>query len=342
MPKKQRTEKSIKNREQANELRKIILNLSNTKVLVLGDLMWDEYYWGNCDRVSPEAPVPIVQVHKVDRVPGGATNVLRNLTSLKVSAGIMGIVGSDQNGLEMQRELRRWNLRLTQVWESKDRPTTVKTRVIARKQQIIRLDHEETKPIKKIMQSRVLEVFAQEVNKFDALIISDYDKGFLTEDLLANVIKIAKDRKIYIAVDPQVRYFHLYRGVNLITPNEQEASDAMKMPLPQNDQFLERLGDTLKEQIEAETILITRSEKGMALFTDKKNPIYVPTAAKDVYDVTGAGDTVVSVFTATILAGADPLQATILANLAGGIVVAKFGVSTVTQRELAHALEEAY
>ena len=342
MSKKRRIAKNLHSREQINELKKIIQNFSHAKILVLGDLMWDEYYWGSCDRVSPEAPVPVVQVYKVDRAPGGATNVLRNLTSIGVSAGIMGVVGSDQKGLEMQRELRRWNLRLTHVWESKDRPTIIKTRVIARNQQLIRLDHEEVKPLRKTLQSRVLEVFMQEANKFDAIILSDYDKGFLAKDLLPEIIKIARQTRLYIAVDPQVRFFHLYYGVDLITPNEKEASEAMNMPFPLNEQSLERLGRALKEQMEAETILITRSEKGMALFTDKKNPIYIPTAAKEVYDVTGAGDSVISVYTAAIVAGANPLQAAILANLAGGIVVEKFGVSTVTQQELIHALERTY
>ena len=315
-------------------LRKIIDRFPRAKILVVGDLMWDEYLWGECDRISPEAPVPVVRVTREEKMPGGAINVLKNLTALNVQAGIMGVVGRDPNGLAIQRELRKWNLNLVQIWETPDRPTTVKTRVIARNQQVIRLDKEELKPIKKNIQSRFIEVLSQEIHKFDAVIISDYDKGFLTEKLIRELIQAAHKHNVYIAVDPKKNSFHLYKYVHLITPNEKEASEAMSLPLPTNDSALERLGRQIKEELKIKKLLITRSHKGVTLFVEENHPIYIPTTAREVYDVTGAGDTVISVYTTAMMAGSNPLQAAMLANLAGGVVVGKFGVNTVNQQEL--------
>ena len=316
------------------ELTNIIDNFSQTKILVVGDLIWDEYLWGDCDRISPEAPVPIVKIYREAKMPGGAINVLKNLRSLNIDAGIMGVVGRDPNGLAIQRELRKWNLHVMQIWETSDRPTTMKTRVIARNQQVIRLDREELKPIKKNIQLRFLEVLSQEIQKFDAIIISDYDKGFLTKELIPEIIEMARMKKVYIAVDPKVNHFHFYRNVDLITPNEKEASEAMRLPFPSNDQDIEEIGLQIKTQLKIKKLLLTRSHKGMTLFVDEQKPIYIPVVTREVYDVTGAGDTVVAIYTASMMAGAKPLQAAILANLAGGLVVGRLGVSVVTQQEL--------
>ncbi len=318
-----------------HDLKNIIDTFPQTKILVVGDLMWDEYLWGDCDRISPEAPVPVVRISREEKIPGGAINVLRNLLSLNVSAGIMGVVGRDPNGLAIQRELRKWNLHVVQIWETSDRPTTMKTRVIARSQQVIRLDREKVKPIKRNIQLRFLEVLLQEIQKFDAIIISDYDKGFLTEKLIPEIIQIAQTKKVYIAVDPKINHFHFYQNVDLITPNEKEASEAMNLPFPFSDQAVEEIGLRIKKKLKIKKLLITRSHKGMTLFSEANKPIYIPVVTgRGVYDVTGAGDTVIAVYTTSMMAGAKPLQAAILANLAGGLVVGRFGVSTVNQQEL--------
>ena len=327
---------------EVKEFREIINNFSKAKILVVGDLMWDEYLWGECDRISPEAPVPIVKITREEKMPGGAINVTKNLLSLGIDVGIMGVVGRDSNGLAIQRELRKWNLNLMQIWEASDRPTTVKTRVIARNQQIIRLDKEETGSIKKNIQSRFLEVLRQEIYKFDAIILSDYNKGFLTDRLIPAIIEIAKKNNIYIAVDPKVNYFNFYQNVDLVTPNEKEASEAMQLSFPKNDCALEKLAFQIKEELKIKELLITRSSKGMTLFIENNKPIYLSVTAREIYDVTGAGDTVISIYTASRMVGAKPFQAAVLANLAGGLVVGKFGVSTVDQEELKKVLVDTF
>ncbi|RME88961.1 MAG: D-glycero-beta-D-manno-heptose-7-phosphate kinase [Candidatus Hydrogenedentota bacterium] len=304
--------------------------------------MWDEYITGSCSRISPEAPVPVVLAKEEKRMPGGATNVLKNLVDLNISAGIMGVVGADENGLKMIRELKKWNLNAVEIWESPDRPTTIKTRILAQHQQLLRLDREYAKPIPKALENKILQVLRQMIHKYQAIILSDYDKGVLTANLIAGIMEIANASNVYVAVDPQVRHFHHYKNASLMTPNEKEASAGLGVDFPENEEEAIAIGKQIQEKLNLKHLLLTRSEKGMALFENNKSVKLIPTVAKEVFDVTGAGDTVVAVFTAAIAAGSTPLEAALLSNIAGGIVVGKLGTATASNEELQHAIEPEY
>ena len=258
------------NKKEIKQAEKIIDNFSKVKVLVLGDIMWDEYLLGNCERISPEAPVPVVKITNEKKIPGGASNVLRNLISLGVSSGIMGVVGNDSKGLSLQDELNRWGLNSIHIWEVNNRPTTVKTRVITRNQQMIRLDREEASPIDTTIEQEIIHILSQQIPKFDAIILSDYDKGFLTKNLIQKTIQIAKSNNIYIAVDPKPQNFFLYQSIDLLTPNEKEAANAAQMPAPISKKEIQKIADIIKNKLIVKNLLITRSQNGMVLFVDKR------------------------------------------------------------------------
>ena len=322
--------------------KKIVTNFSKVKVLVIGDLMWDEYIHGECNRISPEAPVPVVLIKDEKRVPGGATNVLKNLVDLKVLSGIMGIVGADKNGREMSRELNKWHLNLVQLWESPDRPTIVKTRILARHQQLMRLDRETSLPFPVHFEKKLLEILKQEIKKFNAVILSDYNKGMFTPTLIQGIIKICKAANVYVAVDPQVKHFKLYKGADLMTPNEKEAAEGIELDFPEKQSDVNDIGQRIQKELKLKHLLITRSHNGMALFERNKTPVYVPTVAREVFDVSGAGDTVIAVFATALMAGATPLQATLISNIAGGIVVGKLGTATINKKEILENLDTHY
>ncbi|MDH5717596.1 MAG: D-glycero-beta-D-manno-heptose-7-phosphate kinase [Spirochaetia bacterium] len=324
------------------KLLQILDNFSGTKVLVIGDLMWDEYIWGYCNRISPEAPVPVVLSYKEERMPGGASNVLKNLIDLKISSGIMGVVGADTNGRSMIRELTKKSLNMLEIWESPDRPTTIKTRILAKNQQLLRLDREYAKPIPASIHDKMIDVLSREIKKYQAIILSDYDKGVFNPYFISEILKIAKNNNTYIAVDPQVRHFSLYKGADVMTPNELEASKGINLDIPETPEDLENLGKKIMNDLELEHLVITRSHKGMSLFQKNLPFINVPTTAKEVFDVTGAGDTVIAVYTSAIAAGASPLEATFLSNIAGGIVVGKIGTATVKRREIIGIVENIF
>lgn len=319
----------------------LIQALGKTRVLVIGDLMWDEYLFGESSRISPEAPVPVVHIKSKERVPGGATNVLNNLVDLQVPAGIMGVVGADKNGREMIKALNNYNLQMVQIWESPDRPTITKTRVLARNQQLIRLDDEVTSPISKNLETRMLTILKKEIYNYKGIILSDYDKGLLTQTLIQGVIELAHANEVFVAVDPQVSHFKYYSGADIMTPNEKEASLGIGASIAEKEYDVNNIGKQIKSDLNLNNLIITRSHKGMALFEGNKEVVYIPTMAREVYDVSGAGDTVVAVYTAAVTSGCSPLQATLLANIAGGVVVGKLGTATVKRQELLDSIQAA-
>ena len=233
-----------------------------------------------------------------------------------------------------KKTFKGMNLLLNEVLIAEDRPTITKTRIFARNQQIIRLDRELVKPITLEVENYIISILEKNIHYFNAVILSDYDKGLLTPNLIENIISIAKKYNVYIAVDPQVSHFHLYREVDIITPNEKEASGATKQTFPQENKDIEYIANLIYTNLNLKHLLITRSQKGMALFTNPNTPVYIPTVAKEVYDVTGAGDTVISIYVSAIMAKATPLEAAVLSNMAAGIVVSKLGTATVTEEEL--------
>lgn len=323
---------------QKNRLEEILRKIPQSRVFVLGDLMWDEYIRGDVSRISPEAPVPVLLGTSEDRTPGGAANVLKNLRDLKCSMGILGIVGADANGVALQHELEKWGLaEHLQLIRLADRPTTIKTRFMARNQQLLRVDREKASAIDEKTEGEVLKAFERSIGAFDAVIISDYDKGLLTRRVITEAIRIARTKKIFVAVDPQVKNFRDYSLSDIMTPNEKEASEGIGKSFPQSDEEVAQIAAEIRRELKLEHLLITRSQRGMAYFKDGQ-AVYLPTVAREVFDVTGAGDTVITVYTAAIAAGATHIEAMVLSNIAGGIVVGKLGTATATVAEIQNEL----
>jgi rfaE bifunctional protein kinase chain/domain len=323
---------------QKARLEEILRRLPESRVFVLGDLMWDEYVRGEVTRISPEAPVPVLLVSGEDRTPGGAANVLKNLRDLKCTMGMLGIVGADENGVALQHELEKWRIGdALHLIRLADRPTTIKTRFMARNQQLLRVDRERVSAIDPVTEDRVLAAFERSIGGFQAVIISDYDKGLLTPRVITEAIRMARKRHVFVAVDPQVKHFRQYVACDVMTPNEKEASEGIGMPFPQGDEDVQKIASAIRHELRLPHLLITRSQRGMAYFTEGKS-VFLPTVAREVFDVTGAGDTVISVYTAAICAGAEHTEAMMLSNLAGGVVVGKLGTATVSAAELLEEL----
>ncbi len=309
----------------------IIKNFRKKKVLVLGDLMVDKYIWGNVSRISPEAPIPVVEVKEETACLGGSGNVGQNLISLGAAAILTGVVGEDKEGEWIKKSsfVRRG------IFSSDKRPTTVKSRIIAHHQQVVRVDVEDRKPISPRLKERVLEFIRRET--WDGLIISDYDKGLLSESLIQEVLSIAQRKKRPVFVDPKEKNFPSYSPVTLLTPNHLEVGKIVHHKCV-SDQETEKAGKTILSEIRTKFLIIKRGELGLSVFEKGKKTVHIPAQAKQVYDVTGAGDTVIAVSSLALLAGASILEASHLANAAAGIVVGKLGTATLDPEELILAL----
>jgi len=301
-------------------------------ILVIGDIIVDEFIWGNVHRISPEAPVPVVNVSKVDRRLGGSANVIRNLHALETQSAMFGVVGNDEPGDWVHKRLSELNSDDAGVFTKKnERPTAVKTRVIAQHQQIVRYDHEWASPIHADTQSYILDAVRAKLDDATAVILSDYAKGVLTPEFLKQLIPELQDK--IIGIDPKPANTAAYTGATFITPNLLEASFMANMDNINEDKHVEKMAKLLHHKLKLKYILITRSEKGMTLF-DGNTCHHIPTAARDVFDVTGAGDTVIAVFTASLARGDSPLEAAKTANQAAGVVVGKVGTATATWQEI--------
>lgn len=328
-------------------LRSIVEKFPKAKILVIGDLILDEYIFGEVERISPEAPVPVIWARRRNFSLGGSANVANNLKSLGADVSLVGIVGSDHNAEILQRELKKRKISTQGIFEDK-RPTTLKTRFIASHQQVLRCDWEDKDPLSKPFLSRIFKFVERNIDKFDALIIEDYGKGLITCDLLNRIKPLALEKRKIITVDPKEEHFHYYRDVTAITPNRKEAESAIRNikitdSKNQLNIYTDRLltnrdidlaGRELLDYLNCQAILITLGEKGMRLFEKNRDPEYIDTAALEVFDVTGAGDTVISVFTLALCCRAKMLEAAHLANFAAGIVVGKIGAATVSREEL--------
>ena len=315
--------------------RKILSGFKRKRILVIGDIILDRYIWGKVTRISPEAPVPIVEVTEENFLLGGASNVAHNIVALGGHATIAGLAGNDRGGDILSKILDEKRIRSEGVFKSV-RPTTVKTRVIAHSQQVVRFDREDRNIIDGKIFRSLLKYITSEIPKHDAVILSDYKKGVISSNLLKEVVRIARTENIFVSVDPKVGHFHLYKNVSLITPNLLEASLASGIEI-RDEKSLLNAGRTLLRKIPCEAVLITRGEYGMSLFT-KKKVVHIPTAAKNVYDVTGAGDTVIATFTLAHAAGAGMEASAVIANHAAGIVVGEVGTAVVTLDELQKSL----
>ena len=321
-----------------NELTPFIPRFRNARILVIGDLMVDEYIWGNVSRISPEAPVPVVNVTSESLRLGGAGNVVNNIHALGGKVWVAGIVGSDEMGRKVLHDLRRMGLETKGVVVQAGGITTVKTRIIAHNQQVVRYDREEVREIPDEHLERILALLAERIDEVDAVLISDYGKGVICKALMDRVRSLALSAGKILAVDPKVKNFPLFQKITIITPNHYEAAQAAGRWVS-SEEDLVAVGRTLLQQLQAHAVLITRGEKGMTLFEESGAITNIPTMAKEVYDVTGAGDTVISVLTLALAVGATPKQAAFLSNYAAGIVVGEVGTATLRASELEDSLK---
>lgn len=312
--------------------RKILNEFKNNKILVIGDLILDRYIWGKVNRISPEAPVPIVEVTDENFLLGGASNVANNIVSLGGHATIVGVAGNDRAGEVILKMLGEKGVQCEGVFLG-PRPTTVKTRVIAHNQQVVRFDRENKDKVDGKVFRGLLGYIRNEVQNHDAVIISDYKKGVVSSELVKEVLKHSKPGNIFVSVDPKVGHFHCYKNVSLVTPNVMEASIASGIEI-KDEKSLINAGKTLLRKIPCDAVLITRGEHGMSLFRKDKKEVHIPTVAKTVYDVTGAGDTVIAAFSIAYAAGASMEEAAVIANHAAGIVVGEVGTAVATLGQL--------
>lgn len=315
-----------------DKLKKVLAGFSSSRIMVIGDLILDEFIWGNADRISPEAPVPVVWAQSQSFMPGGASNVANNLASLGANVLLFGVVGEDKNGQTLIGLLENRGVDCRGIVADIDRPTTVKTRIIAGHQQLVRLDWEKTDGLHTSKSKDVIDRIKSRIADVDALIIEDYGKGLIQPALLKNIIALAKKYKKIITVDPKVEHFSLYKGITAMTPNEKEASAGAGIPV-KSPEDIDRIGWKLLKTLRSEGVLVTLGEKGMKLFRQGKL-VHIPTVAQEVFDVSGAGDTVISVFTLALSCGLDMENAAKIANVAAGIVVGKVGVAVVSPKEI--------
>ena len=299
------------------------------RIMVIGDLMLDEYIWGKVERISPEAPVPVVEVSSELFKLGGAGNVANNLLSLGAKVSVNAVRGNDRHGHILQDILKEMKIPSDSVFMDPRRGTTVKTRIIAHTQQVARIDKESRALITESMLRKIVSSFRDALNDIDALIISDYGKGVVSRNLLGKVVPIARGNGIPVCVDPKERNFPHYKKVSVITPNIKELSFGAGIKIEEYADII-RAARKVKTMLECDMVLVTRGEHGMSLFGQDSNPIDIPTNAKAVYDVTGAGDTVIACFSLALAAGATPKEAAIIANVAAGLVVAEVGAASVS------------
>ncbi len=301
-------------------------------ILVVGDIIVDEFVWGDVSRISPEAPVPVVHVERIDRRLGGSVNVVRNLHAIDTSSAVFGMVGDDEPGRWVLRRLKELDSDATGVQIKKNaRPTAIKTRIIARHQQLVRYDREWTHAVCPDTHATIKQTILDKVTEADAVILSDYGKGILTPGFLADMMPYLSGK--IVAVDPKPEHTEAYHGATVITPNLAEAATMAGMDPVNKDAHVEMIARQLRDRLNLRYVLLTRSEKGMTLF-DGERCHHIPTAARDVFDVTGAGDTVIAVFTACLARGDDPLAAAQYANNAAGVVVGKVGTATAGWAEI--------
>jgi len=316
-----------------NRFNQITFEFNKKKILVIGDLMLDTYLWGHSERISPEAPVPIIQVNKVEHNLGGAANVALNLSSLGCEVLLIGLIGSDPEGEILKKLLAQSNIDFTSLVQSDGRPTTVKSRIISHDQQVIRTDRELTHDLSDESNKELQCLVSAIINDVDGIILEDYNKGVLNTGSIPKIINIANDTDKPIYVDPKEKNFDLYKNVRLFKPNLSEFRSLYK-----ENTTLERDGFNLKKNINADILMITRSAEGVSLFVDS-DYYDIPTKARSVHDVSGAGDTVIATFTLSDLCGATPQEAVILSNFAAGRVCEEVGVVPISLNMLNEMIE---
>ena len=320
-------------------LTEILARFSGRRLIVLGDMMLDEFIWGEVRRISPEAPVPVVEVKRETLQAGGAGNVVSNLIELGATAIPVGIIGDDEGGSRMRDLFLHRGAEVSSLLTVPGRPTTRKTRIVAHSQQMVRADREDRSPVDSGIEEAILRKFRAALEFADAVIISDYDKGLLTPNLLREAITATHAAGKQVSLDPKIRNFQHYREVDVITPNQIEAERATGIEIV-DQETLVAAAQRIRQMLDCRHVLITRGEHGMSLLEESGLLINIPTTAREVYDVTGAGDTVIATLTLALASGATPEEAAIIANQAAGIVVAKVGTATASRAEIERAFFE--
>ena len=312
------------------------LDFTKASILVVGDLMLDKYYFGSVNRISPEAPVPVVKVNFSKYTLGGAGNVVNNIVNLNAKVNVAGIIGKDQNG-KILRELLE-EKKVDYYLLERDLPTITKVRIIGGHQQIVRIDFEEIVFLNEEELKQIKQYIMSVIDRVNCLVISDYGKGVISPELSQFIIREAQKRFLSVVVDPKGKDWTKYKGATVITPNIKELSDVLNIDVKNEDDEVEKYGREVRGKYNLKYLLVTRSEKGMSLITEEK-VYHIRSEAKEVYDVSGAGDTVVATLATAMGAGFDILEAVKLANTAAGIVVSKIGTAPITLEELKKVLK---
>ena len=314
-----------------------LTKLKGAKVLVIGDVILDEHVWCNVRRISPEAPVPVAEVISITYAPGGAANVANNIRALGGEAQLIGLVGDDDNGEKLRRVLKDKGISADTLIIEAGRPTTLKSRIIAHGQQVVRVDHEQAKPANSDTERKILETVEKKLAEADAVLISDYAKGVLTPQVCREIISGARKAGKPVSVDPKGKDYAIYNGATVITPNCQEAEGVTGIPVKTNEDA-EKAGQKLLDDHNVSHVLITRGEKGMSLVGREGIIAHIPAASMEVYDITGAGDTVQAALALALAAGIRIEDAVRLANWAAGVVVRKVGTAVATPEEIEQAM----
>jgi D-beta-D-heptose 7-phosphate kinase/D-beta-D-heptose 1-phosphate adenosyltransferase len=325
-------------RSHTSELRRHIDAFSKATVLVVGDIIMDKYIWGDVSRISPEAPVPVVEVNQETEMLGGAANVFRNVIALGGKAILCGVVGTDRYGQEIIGRVKDLGYEAKGILAVPDRPTSIKTRIIAHSQQVVRFDRESTKAIPSQNMERLLDFIRECRSELDAIIVADYGKGMISPALMRPLREVVANSGIVIAVDPKTGNFQHYQGVDVITPNHHEAGAFCRTEIKDEASLVEA-GRWILTDLNCRSVLITQGQDGMTLFENGGAISHIPTMAKKVFDVTGAGDTVISTFSLGLASGMDMKSAAIISNFAAGIVVGEVGTSTVEAQALKQVIE---
>ena len=315
----------------------ILEKLHGRNVVVLGDVMLDEFVWGDVTRISPEAPVPVVDVRRESVHLGGAANVLANLVALGARGSVVGVVGNDGAGQRLQNGLRELGTQEGCLIVDESRPSTTKTRIIAHSQLVVRADRESRIRVNGKLEEKIVACLKDALKEADAFVVSDYDKGVVTPAILSAILPLAYER-VPVLIDPKLRNFNSYRPATLVTPNHFEAL-RMSDSEDTSDDGSHHAAKVIREKLGCDAVLITRGDRGMMLLEGDGEPVFVETAAREVYDVTGAGDTVIAALAGALSAGATMLEAASFANHAAGIVVGKVGTATATAEELLNTFD---
>jgi D-glycero-beta-D-manno-heptose-7-phosphate kinase len=321
-------------------VRELLGVAARSRIVVLGDVMLDQFLWGHVRRISPEAPVPILEWQRESFIPGGAANVARNLASLKVPTELLGVVGPDHSSELLKGLLKKDGIKCSGLMTVAGRITSLKTRIVADRQQVVRVDRESHSELGTEVTRQMLRALEKGLDGADAVVIGDYAKGVVTQPLIEGARRLCRDRGIWLSVDPKPAHRLDLAGVSLLTPNRKEAfelagiADGTQSAAPLQDKLLLTVADKLLTQLAPAVLLITLGEHGLLLCRCGHDPFHIPTVAREVFDVSGAGDTTIAAFTMAIVAGASPVEAAVFSNHAAGVVVGKLGTAVVQPEEL--------